>query len=120
MTAELVPERGNVTQAKNDYNAAVLHFNTNDLLTTFISELTDLRDHAQAAYSEAIAVGGVSAGLLGNVQNRINGVTEKITLLSAGGLANVTKEIIDPCGANIRLKSVTSGDKTINSFAVGF
>lgn len=36
----------------------------------------------------------------------------------SGGMANVTKEIISPCGANIFLDKVTLGDTTMNDFQI--
>ena len=36
----------------------------------------------------------------------------------SGGMANVTKEIVTPCGADIFLSEVSLGDKSMNDFEI--
>ena len=48
------------------------------------------------------------------IQNPIISIHDQ----GAGGLANVVKEIVYPCGGEIDLKNVTLGDNTMNSLEI--
>lgn len=61
------------------------------------------------------------------MENRVVRLVEKCSNLGlflsihdqgSGGMANVTKEIISPCGAKIYLEKVTLGDKSMNDFQI--
>ena len=61
------------------------------------------------------------------MENRLVRLIEKCSNLGlflsihdqgSGGMANVTKEIISPCGANIYLEKVTLGDGSMNDFQI--
>lgn len=70
-----------VAAAAANYDTAVVNHNNNVVLPGFIAQLRLLASNARTAHTQATNLGGINAGLLGNVNGKITDLSAEILTL---------------------------------------